>query len=171
MKPFITTIYRSKAGDLILGSLGDKLCLCDWVYKMLPSRHPLAQNSQQAHSEGSSTAIRQTIAQLDSYFEGRLTEFSVPLLFAGTPFQCKVWNELLNIPYGTVTFYSDISRRIGNCNATRAVATAIASNPISILVPCHRVIGRNGTLTGYRGGLIAKQFLLEHESTIRFLLT
>lgn len=112
---------------------------------------------------GTSAVIESAAAELDEYFAGRRREFSVPVVLAGTAFQRQVWEELLKIPYGETATYADIAVRIGNPKAVRAVATAIGANPISIFVPCHRVVGSDGTLTGYAGGLPAKRYLLTLE--------
>jgi methylated-DNA-[protein]-cysteine S-methyltransferase len=104
--------------------------------------------------------------QLQAYFNGLLTEFTVPLAMQGTAFQRRVWNELQQIPYGKTLSYGELANRIGQPQASRAVGLANGRNPISILVPCHRVIGANGKLTGYGGGLERKQWLLEHESQL-----
>ena len=104
--------------------------------------------------------IAQARLELAAYFEGRLRRFEVPLAPRGTPFQEDVWRRLLAIDCGTTTSYGCIARDIGRPNAFRAVGLAVGRNPISILVPCHRVIGENGTLTGYAGGLPRKRFLL-----------
>jgi len=108
--------------------------------------------------------LREVIRQLHAYFLGKLESFDVELAPEGTPFQQRVWKELLKIPYGETISYGELSRRIGNPNASRAVGLANGSNPIGIVVPCHRVIGANGTLTGYGGGLPRKKWLLEHEA-------
>jgi methylated-DNA-[protein]-cysteine S-methyltransferase len=111
-------------------------------------------------------------AQLDAYFSGTLTKFDVPLAPSGTPFQRAVWHELSMIAYGDTTSYGDIARRVADVTASRAVGAANGQNPISIIVPCHRVVGANGTLTGYGGGLPRKKFLLDHEQKHRpFALT
>jgi methylated-DNA-[protein]-cysteine S-methyltransferase len=102
--------------------------------------------------------------QLDEYFSGKRTHFDFPIHQEGTPFQQKVWNELLNIPFGKTISYLQLSRRIGNVKSIRAAGTANGRNNLSIVVPCHRVIGSNGSLTGYAGGLWRKQWLLEHEN-------
>jgi methylated-DNA-[protein]-cysteine S-methyltransferase len=104
------------------------------------------------------------IDQLQEYFVGERREFDVPLRLDGTAFQRLVWEQLREIPFGTTTTYGEIARRIGNPNAVRAVGLANGRNPIPIIVPCHRVIGSNGTLTGYSGGLKNKSLLLELES-------
>lgn len=101
--------------------------------------------------------------QLEAYFNGELTRFDLELNVSGTDFQKKVWQELVKIPYGETISYSELAKRIGNPNASRAVGMANGKNPISIIVPCHRVIGKNGSLTGFGGGLEAKKNLLELE--------
>ncbi|HBJ37583.1 MAG TPA: cysteine methyltransferase [Planctomycetaceae bacterium] len=103
------------------------------------------------------------IKQLDEYFSGGRREFDIPLRLDGTPFQVSVWNELRKIPFGTTTTYGEIARRIGNPKAVRAVGLANGRNPIPIIVPCHRVIGSNGTLAGFGGGLENKSRLLDLE--------
>jgi methylated-DNA-[protein]-cysteine S-methyltransferase len=102
--------------------------------------------------------------QFDEYFSGKSTHFDFPIRQEGTPFQQKVWNELLNIPFGKTISYLQLSQRIGNVKSIRAAGTANGRNNLSIVVPCHRVIGSNGSLTGYAGGLWRKQWLLEHEN-------
>jgi len=108
-------------------------------------------------------ALHEARAQLNAYFDGRLTRFDLPLAPQGTEFQRQVWLELLRIPYGQTTTYGEIAARVGDPGASRAVGAANGSNPLAIVVPCHRVIGADGTLTGYGGGLAAKRFLLDHE--------
>ncbi len=105
--------------------------------------------------------------QLDAYFEGRLTDFELPLSMEGSDFQRRVWGLLTEIPYGTTTTYGELARRLGNPNGSRAVGSANGHNPISIIVPCHRVIGSNGKLTGYGGGLPRKAALLDFEFAVR----
>jgi methylated-DNA-[protein]-cysteine S-methyltransferase len=102
--------------------------------------------------------------QFDEYFSGKRTVFELPLQQTGTPFQQSVWNELEKIPFGKTISYLQLARRIGNVKSIRAVGTANGRNNLSIVVPCHRVIGSDGSLTGYAGGLWRKQFLLEHEN-------
>jgi methylated-DNA-[protein]-cysteine S-methyltransferase len=101
--------------------------------------------------------------QLNEYFAGARREFDLPMRLDGTPFQRRVWRELVEIPYGETWSYGQLAKRIGNPNASRAVGLANGQNPISILVPCHRVIGADGSLTGYGGGLERKSWLLAHE--------
>lgn len=101
--------------------------------------------------------------QLSAYFAGTLAEFSLPLAVSGTDFQQQVWSALCAIPFGQTCSYADIARSINNVKAVRAVGAANGRNPVAIVVPCHRVIGTNGTLTGYAGGLDKKDWLLKHE--------
>jgi len=109
------------------------------------------------------SALAEAIRQLKAYFAGELEDFDLSLAPQGTPFQQKVWSELQKIPYGKTTSYGELARRIGNPNASRAVGLANGSNPIPIVIPCHRVIGSNGRLTGYGGGLPIKEKLLALE--------
>lgn len=104
-----------------------------------------------------------TLFQLDRYFNGSLTRFALDYSLDGTPFQQRVWQELAKVPYGTTISYGELARRIGNAKAARAVGMANAKNPLPIVIPCHRVIGKNGTLTGFGGGLDVKQKLLALE--------
>ncbi len=107
--------------------------------------------------------LRDCKEQLREYFEGTRRQFSIPLDLEGTHFQLMVWNELLKIPYGTTITYLELAKRIGDTKALRAVGGANATNPVSIIIPCHRVIGMGGKLVGYGGGLWRKKWLLEHE--------
>jgi len=120
-----------------------------------------------AHAEpewrAHAAALKEPIRQLRAYFAGELEEFDLALAPQGTPFQQKVWSNIRKIPYGETTTYGEVARRIGNPNASRAVGLANGSNPIPIIIPCHRVIGANGKLTGYGGGLPIKEKLLALE--------
>jgi methylated-DNA-[protein]-cysteine S-methyltransferase len=107
--------------------------------------------------------LRDTVDQLGEYFDGRRTEFDLPLDPVGTPFQLAVWNVLRTIPYGDTLTYGEQAARLGDPNKARAVGAANGRNPISIVVPCHRVVGSSGKLTGFGGGLDAKAWLLDHE--------
>jgi len=109
------------------------------------------------------SAVAEVVRQLRAYFSGELESFDLALAPQGTPFQQRVWAELCSIPYGETISYGDLARRIGNPNASRAVGLANGSNPIPIVIPCHRVIGSNGKLTGYGGGLPIKEKLLALE--------
>jgi len=108
--------------------------------------------------------LQETVSQLQDYFNGKRHDFNFKINPKGTEFQRKVWNELLNIPFGKTLSYLDLSKKLGDVKAIRAVASANGKNPLWIVVPCHRVIGTDGSLTGYAGGLWRKKWLLEHEN-------
>lgn len=110
--------------------------------------------------------IIEAIKQLDEYFQGRRKIFNLPLDIRGTDFQKRVWSEVNKIEYGMVTTYKDVAQSINNIKAVRAVGLANGSNPIPIIIPCHRILGSNGKLTGYGGGLWRKEWLLRHEGAI-----
>lgn len=160
-----TKRYESPCGVLILGSLGNKLCLCDWELGKRREyvRQRLKRELRVEFEEGSSEVIEDAEMQLNEYFAGKRMKFDVPLTFTGTEFQKKVWHELLKIPYGMTISYGELARKIGKPKAVRAVANANGANPISIFAPCHRVIGSDHSLTGYRGGLTTKRELLKIE--------
>jgi methylated-DNA-[protein]-cysteine S-methyltransferase len=157
--------YHSPYGELVLGESGGELCLCDWKYRKMRDQIDLRiQNGLQAEFEMEETdLLNETKSQLNEYFAKERTTFDLPLLFVGSDFQKSVWEKLLTIPYGKTTSYLELSRALGDEKAIRAVATANGVNAISIIVPCHRVIGSDGSLTGYAGGLNAKQKLLQLE--------
>ena len=111
-------------------------------------------------------ALAEVSRQLEAYFAGRLEEFDLELAPQGTPFQMQVWRELERIPYGTTISYRELAERIGNPKAVRAVGTANGANPLPIVIPCHRVIGADGSLTGYGGGLEKKEALLALEGAL-----
>jgi methylated-DNA-[protein]-cysteine S-methyltransferase len=114
--------------------------------------------------------LRPVMRELEAYFDGRLRRFTVPLVPKGTPFQLAVWQALCDIPYGDTISYGELARRIDHPRAVRAVGAANGANPIAIIVPCHRVVGANGSLTGFGGGIPIKKALLEHERGERRLL-
>ena len=165
--------YDSPCGRLVLASFADKLCLCDW------SDNPFAERNRRriekylkATSKTETTSVLEdTKRQLDEYFASKRKAFDIQLCLVGTDFQHKVWNALRSIPYGSTKSYKDIAQCIGKPKAVRAVAGAIGANAISILIPCHRVIGSNHSLTGYAGGLEAKRGLLGMETQERKYLT
>jgi methylated-DNA-[protein]-cysteine S-methyltransferase len=109
------------------------------------------------------TQLQECVSQLQEYFIGKRSNFDFKINPQGTEFQLNVWQELLNVPYGKTISYLDLSKKLGDVKAIRAVASANGRNPIWIVIPCHRVIGTNGSLTGYAGGLWRKKWLLEHE--------
>lgn len=160
--------YHSPVGELILGSYLDKLVLCDWRYRKMRSTidQRIKLGLQADFTLEASTITQQAIQQLQAYFNGQRTEFNVPINFIGTDFQQRVWRTLMNIPFGKTLSYLELSRNMGDDKAIRAVAAANGANAISILVPCHRIIGSDGHLVGYAGGLSAKKKLLELEGAI-----
>jgi methylated-DNA-[protein]-cysteine S-methyltransferase len=123
-------------------------------------RHHAKPNPEWSEDEA---PVKETMRQLRAYFAGKLERFDLPLAPQGTPFQLDVWRRLCEIPYGETISYGELARKIGNPNASRAVGLANGSNPIPIVIPCHRVIGSNGKLTGYGGGLPIKEKLLALE--------
>lgn len=145
----------SPLGELLL--LGDDRALIG-LYMDPTHRPPLP-----AECRANARPFRHVNEQLKAYFAGRLREFDVPLASAGSPFQRRVWQALRQIPFGVTESYGALARRVGNAKASRAVGMANGRNPLSIIVPCHRVIGADGSLTGYGGGLERKRWLLEHE--------
>lgn len=167
----ITKSYESPCGTLLLGSLEGELCLCDWQEGKHHNKvlRRLQRALQAEYENGTSVIIGKTTRELDEFFTGKRQTFDIPLLFTGTGFQKEVWNELLKIDFGQSISYAELTRRLGRPESIRAVANAIGANAISILVPCHRVIGSDHSLTGYAGGLSAKRLLLELESVITLL--
>jgi methylated-DNA-[protein]-cysteine S-methyltransferase len=152
-------LYRSiesPIGSLLLA--GDEQGL---RYLMFAEGRRVAQPKPDWEPDGD--RLKETARQLTAYFAGTLREFDVPLAPEGTPFQVQVWRALRGIPYGETMSYGALAQRIGNPKAVRAVGLANGSNPIAIIIPCHRVIGSNGSLTGYGGGLPIKKALLELE--------
>lgn len=161
---YFTRIDDSPVGPLLLAGNRDGLhCLSFGV----GSRPRALDPSWAADTTGVLTGVRE---ELDEYFAGRLKKFSTPLAFEGTPFQHQVWSELCRIPYGETISYLELANRIKNPKAVRAVGMANGANPIAIIVPCHRVIGSNGSLTGFGGGIPTKRALLELERGQRTLL-
>ena len=137
------------------------------VYLGFRDHEPRPRIPAQLLASGSLTADPALLApvrrQLEAYFQGVLRTFDGPLAPRGTPFQVRVWAELVKIPFGATISYGELARRLGDPKLTRAVGAANGANPISILIPCHRVVGSDGSLTGYAGGLALKQALLERE--------
>jgi methylated-DNA-[protein]-cysteine S-methyltransferase len=153
--PYYTEL-DSPVGSLLL--LGDDQLLSGLYMHEQRHRPPLP-NSCKRNDQ----AFRHVREQLKAYFAGKLQRFEIALAGEGSAFQRTVWQALCKIPFGETESYGALARRIGNANASRAVGLANGKNPIGIIVPCHRVVGANGSLTGYGGGLERKQWLLEHE--------
>lgn len=164
----ITYLYESPCGALKLGSFGDNLCLCDWQVERHSNHvdNRLRRLLDAGFVSGTCPVIEKAVIELDEYFAEKREEFDIPLLFVGTEFQKKVWNALRTIPFGKTVSYAEIAGLIGMPKAVRAVANANGANAISIFAPCHRVIGSDHTLTGYGGGLAAKEYLLRLERAI-----
>jgi methylated-DNA-[protein]-cysteine S-methyltransferase len=151
-------IVESPIGCLLLQTDGVSLT---GLYMDVPGRPVQGMNDWQ--EDASAGPLPEAVRQLGEYFAGNRREFELPLRLQGTEFQRRVWRALTEIPYGETWSYGELAKHIGNPNASRAVGLANGRNPISILVPCHRVIGADGSLTGYGGGLQRKQWLLAHE--------
>ena len=152
------SVYSSPIGDLLLTSDGDALTgLTMCLHKGRPAQGP------KAGWQRDDSVFQAVRDQLGAYFGGRLRDFELHLRMDGTPFQHQVWDGLRAIPYGETVSYAELARRIGRPGASRAVGSANGRNPISIVVPCHRVIAADGTLGGYGGGLDRKEWLLQHE--------
>jgi methylated-DNA-[protein]-cysteine S-methyltransferase len=160
--------FKTAYGELIIGSIGNKLCLCDWRYRKM--RHRIDDRIKTGLNAefivGKSKIITETKIQLTQYFHGDRSEFDIPLILVGSEFQKKVWNALMLVPYGSTVTYVGLSKSIGNEKANRAVAAANGANAISIIIPCHRIIGNNGELVGYAGGLKVKKELLKLENVL-----
>jgi methylated-DNA-[protein]-cysteine S-methyltransferase len=157
-----STVYESPIQTLRLVSDGRSLM---GLY-MMSEKHLLTPQGDWVEDE-SVAPFPETKQQLSAYFAGPLTEFELPLQMQGTLFQQRIWEALKTIPYGTTMSYGELAQQIGQPKASRAVGLANGRNPISIIVPCHRVIGANGKLTGYGGGIERKQWLLNHERLMR----
>jgi methylated-DNA-[protein]-cysteine S-methyltransferase len=153
------TVVPTPIGDLVVRARGGAVA---GVHMPEHRRAPVLPEDARRDD----AALAEVAAQLRAYMRGELRRFAVPLAASGTAFQHRVWDALREIPYGETAPYGEIARRIGAPAAARAVGLANARNPISIIVPCHRVVGRSGTLTGYAGGLERKRWLLEHERRV-----
>ena len=167
-----TQVFPSPAGDLLLGECEGALCLCDWLID--PSRREaMARRMQKGlhaiFQSGETPLLQEARTQLNQYFEGGRQTFTLPLRLVGTSFQQEVWEALRKISYGKCCSYAAIAQQIGRPKAVRAVANAIGANPLSLFIPCHRVIGKSGDLTGYAGGLAAKRLLLAQEGILPLL--
>lgn len=153
------TTMDSPIGELLLVSDGDSI-----IQVSMDSETFSQMIEPDWKNNGNLSVLSLAEEQLKEYFAGDRKDFQIPLSYQGTAFQKKVWSELRKIPYGEVLSYGQLAERIGNPKSSRAVGLANGKNPIAILVPCHRIIGADGSLTGYAGGLHRKRFLLELES-------
>ena len=163
-----TQYFNTPYGELKLGSYDQQLCLCDWsnrkTRRTIDKR--ITKGLAADYIEKPCPVLDLTKQQLGEYFNRERKVFDIPLLTVGTPFQKEVWTSLSQVPFGTKVNYSNLARSVNSGNAVRAVANANGANAISIIIPCHRVIGSDGTLTGYAGGIDAKKRLLDLECDI-----
>jgi methylated-DNA-[protein]-cysteine S-methyltransferase len=149
-----TALYHSPLGMMLLQAEGEQLTVAGFQDEAAVT----------ATEATASPVLQKTIVQLDEYFAGTRQQFDLPLHPAGTAFQQKVWQQLIQIPFGETITYLHMAKRLGNVKSIRAAASANGKNPLAILIPCYRVVGADGKLTGYAGGLHRKQWLLEHEA-------
>lgn len=160
--------YKTKIGELILGSFDGKLCLLDFRYRKMRATvdKRIKSGLNVEFVERDDEIIENTKEQLNEYVNGNRREFDVPLLMVGTSFQKSVWKALMKVPYGSTSTYLQLAKNIDNEKAVRAVANANGANSIGIIIPCHRIIGSDGKLVGYGGGLPVKKRLLKLEQGI-----
>jgi methylated-DNA-[protein]-cysteine S-methyltransferase len=160
--------HQTDIGELILGSFRGRLCLLDFrsgeTRRVADGRIEKALDAE--FVERDDEILERTTKQIDEYFKGNRKEFDIPLLMVGTDFQKRVWKALMRVPYGATSTYGQIAKNIGSPRAVRAVGNACGANPISIIVPCHRIIGSDGALVGYGGGLSVKRRLLQLEQRV-----
>lgn len=157
----VFTTIESPVGPLLLAANGDGVCAIEFH----ASRHPVRRGAD--WREGDSGLLQRLRAQLDEYFAGARRMFDLPLAPQGTPFQLEVWHALARIPYGATVSYAQLAQSVGRPTAMRAVGAANGRNPLPIVLPCHRVIGSNGALTGFGGGLPTKEYLLRLEGALQ----
>jgi len=160
--------FKHPYAEFVLGSYDGKLCLCDFRYrKMRESVDSRIQRGLNASFvEQNDDVLDRTKTQLEEYFLGERSVFDIPLLLVGTDFQKSVWDALEKVEYGETATYLDLALSIGNENAVRAVGSANGANGLAIIIPCHRIIGSQGELVGYGGGLSLKKRLLELEQNL-----
>jgi len=160
--------YKTKYAHFILGSFENKLCLLDFKYRKMRTTvdNRLKKGFEAEFIEQDDAILKETRKQLDEYFNMQRKEFDIPLITVGTDFQKSVWKALMKVPYGTTSTYLQLAKDIDNEKAVRAVASANGANSIGLIIPCHRIIGTNGELTGYGGGLALKKRLLKLEQNL-----
>lgn len=154
------TQYPSPLGNLLLAATENGLC------GLYFEEHKYFDGPQGWQEDRTNPHLQEAMRQIDEYFGGKRTDFDVALDLGGTPFQQAVWKALQTLPFGATSTYTDIAAHVANPNAVRAAGTAIGRNPVSIIVPCHRVLGASGGLSGYAGGLERKRYLLAHEGRL-----
>jgi len=160
-----TTKIETPLGEMIAGATDEGVCLLEFHdRKMLPAEYKdLVRYLKTTIEDGENKHLKTLKKQLKEYFEGKRKEFTIPLVTPGTEFQQAVWKELLNIQFGSTRSYYEQASALNKADSVRAVANANGMNRISIIIPCHRIIGSDGRLTGYGGGLKRKKWLLNHE--------
>ena len=160
--------YKTKYAEFILGSFKNKLCLLDFKYRKMRTTvdNRLKKGFEAEFIEQDDEILKETRKQLDEYFDMSRKEFNIPIITVGTDFQKSVWEALKKVQYGTTSTYLQLAKDIGNEKAVRAVASANGANSIGLIIPCHRIIGSNGELTGYGGGLPLKKRLLKLEQNL-----
>jgi len=158
--------HKTNIGEFIMGAYEGELCLLDFRYRKMRLRvdQRLQKGLMAEYIEQDDSILCETRKQLDEYLAGNRTAFTLPLCTVGSEFQKSVWQALLNVPYGTTSSYLQLAKNINNPKAVRAVANANGANAISIIIPCHRIIGSNGELVGYAGSLPVKKRLLTLEN-------
>lgn len=160
--------FQTPVGDMVLGAYENRLCMADWRYRK--GRGIVDRRVQKAlHTvfvEEENEVLDLAKEELEAYFKGLRQTFDIPLLLVGTDFQKSVWQALLQIPFGSTVSYKDLAQNMGKQTGVRAVASAVGANALSIFIPCHRIIGSDGSLGGYAGGLEAKRKLLALEQNI-----
>lgn len=163
--------HKTKIGEFIIGSYESKLCLMDFRYRRMREAvdNRIKKGLNAVYAEQSDEITELTKKQLNEYLNGQRIAFDIPLLMVGSDFQESVWKALMKIPYGKTASYLDLAKSINNVKAIRAVAGANGANAMSIIIPCHRIIGNNGELIGYAGGLPAKKQLLNLEQGTKSL--
>jgi methylated-DNA-[protein]-cysteine S-methyltransferase len=165
MKAITIQYHKTQIGELLLGSFEEQLCLLDFRYRKMRAviDKRIKDGLQAEFIEGNDLLLRAAKKQLNEYLHGKRQVFDLPLLMVGTDFQKNVWTALLEIPYGSTATYLQIAKKIDKEKAVRAVATANGANSMSVVIPCHRIIGSKGDLVGYAGGLHVKKHLLNLE--------
>ena len=160
--------YKTKYGEFILGSFDNRLCLLDFRYRKMRTTvdNRIKKGLDAEYIESDNELLKKTRQQLQEYFNRQRKEFDIPLLTIGTDFQKSVWDALIEVPYGKTSTYLDLAKKINNEKAVRAVASANGANSIGLIIPCHRIIGSNGELVGYGGGLPIKKRLLKLEQNL-----
>jgi len=157
--------YKTSIGEMILGSFNRQLCIMDFRYRRMRSTidRRIKKGLEAEFTEQDDEVLREARKQLDEYLKGKRTAFDIPILMVGTDFQKEVWKALMQVPYGRTATYSELAESINAKESVRAVAGANGANAIAIIIPCHRIIGSDGDLIGYGGGIAVKKRLLNME--------